>query len=168
MPGSPDPALGSELLTRVVALAAAVIAVAVPVVRHRGSPLRDACAFGAVYALCGLCCWLGARLLTNSMPSGLSDAPLSGVFLIGLGLLVLGAQAVVPTYAFRRYGVVGPLIALALPTGVVVYAFLTVRGETDPMGLYALAFGPLAVVGLAALAAVEYGVRRALDTAGPG
>lgn len=160
MPGTPDPALGSDLLTRAAALLAAVAIVSLSFVLDRKSPRRLAVGGGVAYAGFCLACWLGARLLTGMFTSALVESPGMGSLLVLGALVVLGAQAAVPLYAYRRYGTVAPLAGLALATGIVVYAFLRVNGETDPLGLYTLFFGPMTVVALTLLAGVELGGRR--------
>ncbi|MFC6975223.1 hypothetical protein ACFQL1_12110 [Halomicroarcula sp. GCM10025709] len=161
MPGTPDPALGSDTLTRAVSIVASVVVLAGPsVMADRWPPLWFALGVGIVYAGGCLGCWLGARLVTGAFPSGLVDRPIAVLPLVFGGVAVLGIQAAVPVYGYARYGVVVPLLALAVVTNLVVYTFLQVRGETDPLGLYALFFGPAVVVGLAVLVGLEVVVRR--------
>ncbi|WP_324756238.1 hypothetical protein [Haloarcula montana] len=160
MPGTPDPALGSDTLTRAVSVVASVAVLALPYLFvDRWPPLRVALGSGAVYAVGCLCCWAGARLLTDAFASGFGDRPVASAGVGAVGTVVLAAQAAVPVYGYARYGVVVPLVALSVVTNVLVYTFLLVRGETDPLGLYALFFGPALVAGLALLAGLELCVR---------
>lgn len=147
-------------MTWVLALMTVVAVLALPVLADRASPRRLAVGGGLAYGLGCLACWLGARLLTGTLPAAAVQTPLLTAGLALVGLVVLAAQAAVPLYASRRYGAVAPLVALAVATALVVRTFLLVRGETDPLALYALVFGPAVVGGLAVLAGVERGVRR--------
>jgi len=159
MPGSPDPVLGSELLTRLVAVTAATLVVVVAAGPTSGESRRLAAVVGAGYATICVGCWAGARLLADAFASGMTDAPLSAAGYVLLAAGLLAVQAAVPVYAYRRYGAVVPLLALTAVTYFVVDTFLRVRGETDPLGLYALIFGPLVLVGLGVLVAAELAAR---------
>ena len=166
MPGTPDPVLGSRLLTvgvgSVVGLAAALVPVALS--RALGeSTLRPslvAVGGGLAYALLCVGAWAGARLATDTFVSGMVADPLTLAGWTLAGVLALGAQAGVPYYLHARWGLVVPLAALFGATVLVLVAFLGVRGESDPLALYALFFGPMVVVGTCVLALAEVGVRR--------
>jgi hypothetical protein len=163
MPGTADPALGSEVLTRALSVVASALVLTVPfVLGDRWPPAQFALGSGGVYAGVCLCCWLGARLLTDTLPSGLAEQPGAAVLLVLGSVVVLGAQVAVPVYGYVRYGAVVPLLATAVAANLVVYTVLLVRGETDPLGLYTLFFGPVLVVALAVLVGIEVGVRRLL------
>ncbi|WP_115863301.1 hypothetical protein [Halorussus litoreus] len=166
MPGTPDPVLGSRLLTvAVAALLGAAVALA-PVFlsfalrESRAGPTALAVAGGLAYALLCLGAWAGARLATDAFVSSMVADPLTLVgWLLG-GLVVFGAQAGIPYYLYARWRLVVPLAALFGATVLVLFAFLGVRGESDPLALYVLFFGPMVVLGSSVLALAEFGVRR--------
>jgi len=163
MPGTPDPVLGSELATLVVAVGVGALVGVVPfVVARRLSPRRYAAVGGLVYAVVLTALWAvpraGVEGLGCSLPADLMTCgPLALV-----GVAVLAGQAAVGLYAYAEYGSVGPLAATALVTVLLLWVFLHIRGESDPMALYGLFFGP-AAVGFTVLVGVgEALVRRAL------
>jgi len=163
MQGTPDPVLGSELATLVVALGVgALVGVAPLVVGRRLSPRRYAGVGGALYATVLTALWVLPRIgvagLGCSLPSDLGACgPLALV-----GFAVLGGQAAVGLYAYAEYGSVGPLAATVLVTVLLTHVFLQIRGETDPMALYALFFGPTAVGVTVLVGIVEAFLRRAV------
>ena len=162
MPGSPDPVLGSDPLTiAVAAFVAGAFAVLPAVFRNRfGEPRGLALAGGLAYAVVCLSAWAGARFVTDAFAAGMTADPATfGAWLL-VGALVLGAQAAVPYYCFARWRLVAPLAGLFVVTVLVLPPFLSVRGESDPLALYALIFGPI-LVGLTGLVALaEYAVRK--------
>jgi hypothetical protein len=162
MPGSPDPVLGSDVANVGVSILVAGLFVALPyLLRDR---LADRRAFalggGLAYALTCFAAWAGSRVATGAFVAGMTaDA---GTFLgwSAAALVVLGAQAAIPYYCVARWRLVAPLAALFVVTVLILPPFLSVRGESDPLGLYVLLFGPL-LVGLTCLGGLaEYGVRR--------
>ncbi|WP_132060394.1 hypothetical protein [Halorussus amylolyticus] len=159
MPGTPDPVLGSDALTLAVACASGALATAVPhVLRERlPAPSRVALVGGLGYAAACLAAWAGARFATGAWATA---TPRIWALVISAGVVVLSAQAAIPYYLYARWRLVGPLAGLFAVTTLVVDIFLHVRGETDPLGLYALFFGPVVVVTIGVLGAVELGVRR--------
>ncbi|WP_135825908.1 hypothetical protein [Halorussus ruber] len=161
MPGSPDPILGSDAANVGVSTLVAVLFVALPyLLRDRlDDSRRFALGGGLAYALTCLAAWAGSRVATDAFAAGMAaDA---GTFLgwSAAALVVLGAQAAIPYYCVARWRLVAPLAALFAVTVLILPPFLSVRGESDPLGLYVLVFGPL-LVGLTCLGAVaEYVVR---------
>jgi len=163
MQGTPDPVLGSELATLVVAVGAGVLIGIIPlVVDRRLSPRRYAAVGGLAYAVGMTALWavprIGVEGLGCSLPADLATCgPLALV-----GVAVFAGQAAVALYAYAEYGSVAPLGVTVLVTILLAYAFLRIRGESDPLALYALFFGP-AAVGVTVIVGVgEAFVRRAL------
>lgn len=164
MPGTPDPVLGSDALTVAVAcLAGAVVAFAPLVFRPSlDRPAALAVGGGVAYALLTLGAWAGARLVADAFVSEMTAGPAVFLGWTLAGAVVLGAQAAIPYYCYARWRLVAPLVALFVVTVLVLYAFLGVRGESDPLGLYVLLFGPLLVIGTCLVCLAEFGVRRFL------
>ncbi|NHN59072.1 MULTISPECIES: hypothetical protein [Halorussus] len=161
MQGSPDPILGTDALNAVAATLVACCFVALPyALRKRVTePRRLALVGGLAYAVVCLGAWVGARLVADAFVGAMVADP--GTFLgwILAGAVVLGAQAAVPYYCLARWRLIAPLAALFGVTVLVLPAFLSVRGESDPLALYALVFGPL-LIGLTCLGGLaEYAVR---------
>ena len=164
MPGSPDPVLGSDALNvGVAAFVAGAFALLPYVLRDRfAEPKAVALGGGLGYALVGLGAWAGARLVTDAFVGGMTaDAATFAAWLLAGGV-VLGAQAAIPYYCYARWRLVAPLAALFVVTVLILPPFLSVRGESDPLALYALVFGPLLVGGSSLVGLTEFGVRRFL------
>ncbi|MFC7128053.1 hypothetical protein [Haloferax chudinovii] len=160
MPGSPDPVLGDWLLTHAVAVAAAVATVGV-VYATRARSARGSLTpalLGGGYALATLAVWTVARLVTDAFPSELVADPLTAAGLLGFSFLLLAGFVVVAALLFARRGLVAPLVGLFGVTELVWWAFLHVRGETDPLGMFLLV-GPALLVLLLVAAGVEYAGR---------
>ncbi|WP_134670512.1 hypothetical protein [Halorussus marinus] len=158
MPGTPDPALGSEALTVAIACGAGAFAAAMPfAVRERlPAPWAFAVGGGLAYAAVSLGVWAGARFVTDLFPTATAR-----VWLLvgGATAVVLVGHAAIPYYAYARWGLVAPLAGLFGATALVWYLFLRVGGESDPLAIYPF-FGAAVVAGLCVLALVEAGVRR--------
>ena len=162
MPGTPDPVLGNDALTFAVACAVGVFVAAAPVVLRKSLPRHTVLAFygGLAYASLCLAAWAGARVVTDAFVDGMTaDA---GTFLgwTLVAAVILGAQAGVPYYLYARWRLVVPLAALFVVTVLILPPFLSVRGESDPLGLYVILFGPLLVGGTCLVGLVEFAVRR--------
>lgn len=159
MPGTPDPVLGSDALTFAIACATSALVASLPyVLRDRlPTPSRFALGGGIGYALLCLGAWAGARFATDAFANA---TPRLWALVVSVGVVVLGAHAAVPYYIFARWKVVAPLAGLFAATTLVLDVFLRVRGESDPLALYVLFFGPIVVVGLCVLGSLEIGVRR--------
>ena len=165
MPGSPDPVLGSVALTSGVSFVVATILVALPLLLRNRLPSARRLAFGGglMYALISLGTWAGARIVTDAFVSSMVENPAILAGFLVLGTVVLGTQAAIPFYLHARWGLVTPLVGLFGATHLVLFAFLQVRGETDPLGLYSLFIGPL-VIGIIVVAALaEIGIRRTVE-----
>jgi len=158
MPGTPDPALGSEALTLAVACAAGALVASVPVaLRERlSAPLTLALAGGLAYAAISLGAWAGARIATDTFPTASARVWL----LVGAAsAIVLIGHAAIPYYAYARWRLVAPLAGLFAATVLVFSVFLRVGGESDPLAIYPF-FGAAVVAGLCVLGLAEAGVRR--------
>jgi hypothetical protein len=162
MPGTPDFVLGSAALTFAVACLVGGAVAVVPFALRDSFPAPAALSLagGVAYALLCLGAWVGARLVADAFVSGMTDDATALVGWLAAGAVVLGLQAGIPYYSYARWRLVGPLVALFAVTVVVVYAFLGVRGETDPLGLYVVLFGPLLVTATCLVGLAEAGVRR--------
>lgn len=167
MPGSPDPVLGSMTLTIGVSIILAAVLVALPLLgRSQLVSRRLALGGGLGYALVCLAAWAGARAVTDAFVSGLIEQPASLVVLVVVGAVVLGVQAAVPIYLYDRWGLVAPLAGLFGATSLILVTFLQVRGESDPLGLYVLVFGPMAIGLLVVVGLGEIAIRRAVAALG--
>lgn len=157
MPGTPDPVLGSDALTFAAAVALGALAASAPFLLRRrfGSPGRFAATAGFAYGTLYVSLWAGARLVADAF-----DAPGVAPFALA-SLALLAAQAGVPYYLAARFRLYGPLLGLFATSVLVGYAFLRVRGESDPVGLYVL-FAPVVLAGCSLLGLAELGGRRAL------
>lgn len=159
MPGTPDPVLGSDALTFAVACATGALVASLPYVIRDRLPTSSRFAIGGGLGYAALClgAWAGARFATSTFANA---TPRLWTLVVAVGALVLGAHAAIPYYLYARWHVVAPLAGLFAVTTLVVDVFLHVRGESDPLGLYALFFGPIVVVGLCVLGSLEIGARR--------
>lgn len=166
MPGSPDPAFGSSALLLALAGAIATLVAGAPLALRRSggrpAPARVAAFGGAGYAALCVGLWAVARAAADAFDLPPAEA---APFLLAAAA-ALAAQAGVPYYLAARYRLRTPLVGLSVATLAVVYAFLHVRGETDPIGLYVL-FGPLVVAGCLLLGLVEAVGRRLLGRSPP-
>lgn len=162
MPGAPDPVLGSDALTAGVAAGIGALVAALPYTLREALRARRSLALAGGLAYAALCLgiWAAARFVTGSFAGSLFEDPALFVVLLAAGTIVLGLQAAVPFYLLARWGALAPLAGLFGLTALVTYLFFHVRGESDPLGLYALVFGPPLVVGLAAVGLAEVGARR--------
>lgn len=164
MPGTPDPVLGSDGLTMVVSALVAVVAVASILVATRRSSdsFRTALTAGLGYAALTVFTWLGARVVASApIVDPLTDPAMAGFYAL-VGGVMLCLQAAVPAYLYARWRLMAPLVGLVVATTVVLFAFLRVAGETDPLSLY-LVLGPVVSAALAVIGAVEMGIRQVFD-----
>jgi hypothetical protein len=162
MPGSPDPVLGSDVANVGVSILVAGFFVALPSLRRDrlDDSRRFALGGGLAYALTCFAAWAGARIVTDAFVAGMVADAGTVLGWSAAALVVLGAQAAIPYYCLARWRLVAPLAALFAVTVLILPAFLSVRGESDPLGLYVLVFGPL-LVGLTCLGGLaEYAVRK--------
>lgn len=162
MPGTPDPVLGSTLLTVVASLLASLVVVAFAYrARDATDPRTLALAGGGSYAVAAVTLWAAVRVATGTfaLVSG-SWQSLAGLALVTA--LVVLVHTSLALYLRARWNYLTPLAVLAATTYLLSWLFLHVRGETDPIGLYWILAGPSVLVGIVALAAVEYAVRAAV------
>jgi hypothetical protein len=163
MPGTPEPVIGGDLATAALAVAVGALVGVVPlVVGRRPSPRRYAAVGGLLYTLVLTALWalprIGVAGLGCSLPADLATC---GPFAL-VGVAVLAGQAAVSLYTYAEYGYVVPLGATVVVTVLLTWTFLRIRGESDPLTLYALFFGP-ATVGVTGVLGVGEGiVRRSL------
>lgn len=159
MPGTPNPVLGSERLTLVVGVLVGTIFVILPrtLADYFSDPFVLAVVGGATYALVCLLSWFGARGFAGSFASAKSNVWAAALL---AGPTVLGAQAAIPYYFYARWEFLAPLAVLFVVTVLLLPPLLSVRGESDPLALYAFFFGPMLIGGTLLVALVEFGVRR--------
>lgn len=163
MPGTPDPVLGSSLPTHAVGVLAGV-AVALLAVRYRDAapPRTVALVGGALYAAAALLLWFLVRVAVGEFARlSLPSPPAFAAVVLATGA-ALFAHTALSVYLHARWRYLTPLVVLFGATEFVAWLFLHVRGETDPVGLYWLVFGPAVLAALLALAGAEYGVRTVL------
>ncbi|WP_128475771.1 hypothetical protein [Halorussus pelagicus] len=162
MPGTPDPVLGSDALTFAVACAVGALVAAAPYGFRELLPRSRVVAVGGglAYAVVCLGAWVGARLATDAFVAGMTADPLTALGWVLAGAIILGAQAAIPYYGYARWRLVVPLAALFAVTALILPPFLSVRGESDPLSLYVILFGPLSVAATALVGVTELAVRR--------
>lgn len=164
MPGTPHPVLGSDGTTLLLSFLLAFITIFAPVATIRQSSRSDRVAVvGSIgYALAAIVAWFGVRRVFYHHVVDPGVDPTLFALIVGIGVLTLTVQSALPLllYARRRY--LTPLLGLFAVTVLIYYAFLRVGGESDPLGLYAFAFGPLIIAALGVLAAIEAAVRMGL------
>lgn len=164
MPGNPEPVLGSEVLTLGVAFAGAVLLVSLlyTFLEKLPAPIPFALGGGLSYAVICLGIWAGVRYVGDAFANFGSRASFAGWVL--LGALVLGAQAAVALYLYAQQNLLTPLAGLVVLTTVVIFLFLRIGGETDPLALYALFIGPLMIGLLCVIALGEFGIKYMMAT----
>ncbi|KAB1194027.1 hypothetical protein GJR96_11500 [Haloferax sp. MBLA0076] len=157
MPGTPDPVLGSGVLTHAVASAVGLVLVAVVyAARTRIARNRLASAtIGVVFATATLAVWVAARVVTDAFPSGFVEDPLAATGFLAFSFLVLAGFVVVTARLYACRGLVVPLVGLFGVTELVWWAFLHVRGETDALGMF-IFFGPALMVLVLLAGGIEY------------
>ncbi|KAB1188225.1 MULTISPECIES: hypothetical protein [Haloferax] len=141
MPGTPDPVLGSQLATHVVASAVGLVLV------------------GVVYATATLAVWYAARAVTDTFPPAVTENPTAVVGVLVFSSLVLTGFVYGTARLFGRRGLVVPLVGLFLVTELVWWAFLHVRGESDALGMFVF-FGPMFVAVVLLVTGIEYVAQR--------
>ncbi|GAB3420081.1 hypothetical protein GCM10027435_22310 [Haloparvum alkalitolerans] len=169
MPGTPDPVLGSDAATLVASVLLAVATTAAAAWRASGTqrasrPLRTATLLGVAHGAVLVGGWALVRTVAGRFWTAPTAAPGEFLLVVVGGLLVVTLQAAVSLGWLAARGVVSPTVGLAAATALVWFLILRVGGESDPLGLYALAFGPVVVAALLGLGAAEWAVRRALDS----
>ncbi|ELZ77381.1 hypothetical protein C455_13630 [Haloferax larsenii JCM 13917] len=169
MPGTPDPVLGSQVLTHIVASVTGLVVVAVVYATRRrlAHDWRPLALLGFGYATVTLSVWTVARLATDALPSGIVDDPVAATGFLAFSFTVLAGFVVAAARLYASRGLLVPLVGLFGVTELVWWSFLHVRGETDALGMFAL-FGPVLVIVLFLAAGTEYAVRTLWNRAARG
>ncbi|MFC7080155.1 hypothetical protein [Halorussus caseinilyticus] len=130
--------LGSDALTLAVASAVGALVATLPYGFRESLPRPAVLAIGggAAYATFCLAVWAGARLATVGLPSAALDQPGTFAVVLTLNFLVVGLQVAIPYYCYAGWRFVAPLAGAFAGTVVVLFLFLGVNGETDPIALY--------------------------------
>ncbi|GAB6878211.1 hypothetical protein JCM17823_04850 [Halorubrum gandharaense] len=163
MPGTPDPVLGSDPVTLAVAAILSVLVVslfAYLVSRSELSAVLLAGVGSAGYGLFTIGVWASVRWgFEHITLDPMADPwPFIMVIVIAGGLLAL--QAAIPFYLFARFSLVAPMFGFTGISTLLLFVFLRVGGETDPLALFGFGFAPVFIGSLLGLAALETGVRR--------
>ncbi len=162
MPGTPDPVLGSDPLTLVVAGALSILVVgsfASLVSRSEMSAILLAGIGAAGYGLFATGVWASVRRGFGHITLDPMAEPLAFASLILLAGGLLGVQAAIPFFLYARSGFLAPMVGFVAISTLLLFVFLRVGGETDPLALFGFGFAPFFLGGLLALAALEAGVR---------
>lgn len=164
MPGSPDPVLGSQLLTHGVASAVglALVAAVYAARRRIAGDRLSAALVGAGYAAATLAVWAAVRAVTDAVPSGVVEDLPAALAVLTFSFLLLTGFVLATARLYARLGLLVPLVGLFVVTELVWWAFLHVRGETDALGMF-IVFGPVLVVAVLVASGVEYVGRRGWD-----
>ena len=161
MPGTPDPVLGSQILTHAVASAVGLLLVSVVyatrerIARGWVTPLL----IGVGYAAATLSVWTAVRVVADAFPSGFVEYPVEATGFVVAAFVVLVVQFASLATLYARRGLVVPLVGLFGVTELVWWAFLHVRGETDALGMFVF-FGPMFLGVVLLFSGMEYVVRR--------
>ena len=164
MPGTPDPALGSRLLTVLVATFPALIAVVLLSLgrRLKADLIRFAVGGGIGYAVTLLSIWAGVRVLFWRFAAEFPESlPLVLPIVVGVGTLFAG-QWSVATLLFISYRLRTAAVWLFGVTWFTVYAFLFVGGEgsaTFLLLIWLFGIGPMLFAPLLVLAGGEFAIR---------
>lgn len=169
MPGTPDPVIGSDAVTIVLAASLALVTVLWPLRAFpRSAVTTRLVPIGSVaYAAVAILLWFGVRAAFYHHVIDPAADPVGFSLIVTVAVIVFALQAAIPLYLYASRGLVVPLVVLAAVTTVLFFTFLRVGGESDPIGLYAFAFGPLVIGILLVGGAFELGVRRALSAIAP-
>lgn len=163
MPGTADPVLGNDLLTGGIALAIAALIASLPVVLRSRVSAFDSALFaiagGLAYGVAGVALWFGVRIVVGRYPPSLWPSLEGFLFVVLVGVLVLGLQAAIPQLLFARRTLVAPLACLFVGTAVATYLFLRVGGESDTLFIYAFVYAPLVIAAELASALLETLIR---------
>jgi hypothetical protein len=159
MAGTPDPVLGSDALTAAASLLAAAAAVALAVRSREAASSRALALGGGVgYAVVAVGLWFVVRLAAGQFAQYSAPATeWAGIALLSTAVVALHAGLAL--YLHARWEYLTPLVVLFAVTALLAWLFLRVGGESDPLGIYAILFGPAVPLVLFVLAAAEYGVR---------
>lgn len=161
MPGTPDPVLGSDVLTFAIALLGAVPLTFLPVAVHRYTDLDVRLALlvgGAGYGV--VCSTVWATSLAVAGPWLLPDGVAATVGAGALAAAAVGLPASVAWYADERWRLDVPPVTLFGLTVLILFTCLRIGGESDGYLLYANVVAPLSLVWLAVASGVELGARK--------
>ncbi|MFC4549614.1 MULTISPECIES: hypothetical protein [Halorussus] len=161
MPGTPESALGSDAVTLAATLAGAAFFAAAPYALSATAldPATFAVAGGVAYALACLTVWTGARVLTGAFADMRVKRPLGFVGVSLVATVFLWAEVAIPYYLYARWAFLAPMAGAFVAAWVTLSMFAHVRGESDPLGLYPFAFGPVLLGVVVALSLAEASVR---------
>ena len=160
MPGTPDPVLGSDPLTLIVAGALSALIVgsfAYVASRSEFSTVVLTGGGAAGYGLFAIGLWASVRVMFYHLDPMID--PFQFILLILLAGGLLAVQAAIPFFLYARSGFLAPMVGFATISIFLLFVFLRVGGETDPLALFGFGFAPLFIGSLLALAALEAGVR---------
>lgn len=159
--GTADPVLGSDQLTVGAALGVAGLVASLPVVfRNRTSDSAPfAVVAGFAYGLVGVGLWFGVRIAVGRYPPALWPSLDGFLFVVAVGVFVLGLQAAIPQLLFARRTLLAPLACLFVGTAFAAFLFLRVGGEADALFVYAFVYGPVVIAGQLLGALLETVVR---------
>lgn len=162
MPGIPEPILGSDPLTGIIAALLSVLIIGIFVytsVKLEISAVMLSGVGAVSYGVFAAGVWAGVRLLFHHFALNPTIEPLQFAWLIIIAGGLLAAQAAIPFFLFARFNFILPLVGFAAISTLLLFVFLRVGGETDPLALFGFGFAPFFIGSLLALAALEAGVR---------
>ncbi|SDR16160.1 hypothetical protein [Natronobacterium texcoconense] len=158
MPGIPEPVLGSEPLTWIVAATLSVLVVslfAYAASRWEFSAVVLIVAGAAGYGLFAAGLWASVRLAFHHLALDPVAEPVTFAWLLVVAGGLLAVQAAIPFFLFARFGYVVPMIGFTAISTLLLFVFLRVGGETDPLALFGFGFAPFFVGSLLVLAVLE-------------
>ncbi|MFP8955014.1 hypothetical protein ACLI4Z_18960 [Natrialbaceae archaeon A-arb3/5] len=165
MPGTPDPVVGSDPVTGIIAasLSVFVIAIFVYIASERDVPAVVLTPIAAMsYGLFAAGLWAGVRVLFHHFALDPLGEPTQFAWLLLVAGGLLAMQAAIPFFLFARFGFVVPVAGFAVISTFLLFTFLRVGGESDPLALFGVGFAPVFIGGVLALALLEAGVRYVL------
>lgn len=162
MPGSPEPVVGNDPLTGVIAalLSVLVIAIFAYVASRWDVPPVVLTGVGAAgYGIFAAGLWAGVRIAFYHFALNPTAEPLQFAWLIIVAGGLLAVQAAIPFFLYARFNFLAPMVAFAAISTFLLFTFLRVGGETDPLALFGLGFAPFFIGILTVVAALEAGAR---------
>jgi len=166
MPGTPDPVLGSDPLTLAIAAILSVLVVSLFVYLVSRSEISAGLLAGigaAGYGLFMIGVWASVRWGFEHITLDPMADPWTFLWLVSIASGLLAVQAAIPFYLYARFTLVVPMIGFTGVSTLLLFVFLRVGGETDPLALFGFGFAPVFIGGILSLAAIETGVRRIWD-----
>ncbi|AFZ73577.1 hypothetical protein [Natronobacterium gregoryi] len=165
MPGIPEPVVGSDPLTWLIAGSLSVLVVvlfAYTASRWDGSAVAVAVVGAAGYGLATVGLWAGVRLAFYHFVLDPVAEPMQFAWLLVFAGGTIAIYAAIPFFLFARFGYVVPMIGFTAISTLLFFLFLRVGGETDPLALFGLGFAPFFIGTLLVLAVLEAVVRSLL------